>query len=221
MMPVLMMFFPVHEALVFVTIIHWFNGLWRLIFFRRGFDRRIIMTFGLAGILSAIVGAKLAFIFDEKFLVKFVGIFLLFYSIYLWKNPKFAIKFSNFTAISGGVGTGFIAGVIGMGGAIRAAFLSAFNLPKEVYLANSALLVVCVDSARLFAYFAEGVNISDLINLADWGLPNSYLAMGLAILVSFPAVNFGKWLVDKIPQDKFRIGIAGFLLITAFKLLLE
>ncbi|MEY3370394.1 MAG: hypothetical protein RLZZ361_1064, partial [Cyanobacteriota bacterium] len=139
-------------------------------------------------------------------------------SLYLFKNPKFIFKFSNVTAISGGIFAGFIAGVIGMGGAIRAAILSAFDLPKEVYLANSALLLVLIDSARLWAYFQEGVNIPELINLANWFGNNAYLSLSLCILASFPGVNLGKWLVERIPQEKFRIVIAIFLLITGIKL---
>lgn len=217
MMPVLMMFFPVHECLVFVTIIHWFNGLWRLLLFKKGFDPRLIMTFGMAGIVSAIAGAKLAFLFSEIFLVGFTSVFLIIYSAYLLKNPKFAFKFSSVTAITGGVFAGFIAGVIGMGGAIRAAILSAFNLPKDVYLANSALLLVLIDSARLWAYFQEGVNIPELINLASWPGNNAYLSLALAILVSFPGVNLGKYLVERIPQEKFRIAIGVFLLVVGIK----
>jgi hypothetical protein len=219
MMPVLMMFFPVHESLVFVTIIHWFNGLWRLLLFRKGFDKKIIFTFGVAGILSAIAGAKVAFLFSEDFMIKFVSGFLIIYSCYLLKNPKFTCEFSNSRAIIGGLLAGFVAGVIGMGGAIRAAFLSAFNLPKEIYLANSALLLVLIDSARLWAYFQEGVNVSRLINLSEWPFHNAYLSLLLCILVSFPGVNFGKFLVDRIPQNKFRIGIAVFLLILGLSLL--
>ena len=221
MMPALMMFFPIHECLVFVTIIHWFNGLWRLLLFRKGFDIRLIKTFGLAGILSAIAGAKLAFLFSEIFLIAFVSVFLILYSVYLIKNPKFTFGFSNLTAVTGGIFAGFIAGIIGMGGAIRAAILSAFNLPKDIYLANSALLLVLIDSARLWAYFQEGINISKLINLSQWPGANAYFSLGLCILISFPGVNFGKWLVERIPQEKFRIAIAIFLLIVGIKGILD
>ena len=33
-----------------------------------------------------------------------------------------------------------LAGLIGLGGAIRSTFLVAFNLPKEVYIGTSALI---------------------------------------------------------------------------------
>jgi uncharacterized membrane protein YfcA len=39
--------------------------------------------------------------------------------------------------------------------------------------------------------------------------------------VSFAGVQAGKMIVDKIPQDKFRIGIAVFLLVIAVKLFIS
>jgi len=36
-------------------------------------------------------------------------------------------------------------------------------------------------------------------------------------LVSFPGVNLGKYLVERIPQEKFRIAIGVFLLVVGIK----
>jgi uncharacterized membrane protein YfcA len=70
MLPVILMFHPLSEALLFVTIIHWFNAVWRLLYFKSGFDLKLILTFGISGIITAIIGAKIVFLLDENILTK-------------------------------------------------------------------------------------------------------------------------------------------------------
>lgn len=211
MLPVILIFHPLSEALIFVTIIHWFNAVWRLLYFKSGFDLKLILTFGLSGIITAIIGAKIVFLLDEYLLTKIIAVFLLAYSIFLLKNPRFQISFNKRTGIIGGALSGFVAGIFGMGGAIRSAFLAAFNLPKEIYLANSALLLAIIDTSRLLTYFYEKQGVGNLLGI-------SYTSVIICILFSFIGVSFGKKIVDKIPQEQFRIVIAVFLMIVAVKL---
>ncbi len=212
MMPIVLIFYPLSEAIVFITIIHWFNAIWRLLHFRRGFNKRLILTFGISGIITAIIGAKIVFIADEQLLTQIVAIFLILYSIFLFKNPHFELSFNKRTGIIGGAISGLVSGLSGMGGAIRCAFLAAYNLPKEIYLANSALLLAVIDTSRLATYFYEVQGIGSLLGLG-------YVGASICVLSSFIGVDLGKRIVDKIPQEKFRIGIALFLFAIAIKLL--
>ena len=98
-----------------------------------------------------------------------------------------------------------------MGGAIRSAFLTAFNLPKEIYLANSALLLAIIDTSRLATYFYESKGPGNLLGM-------SYTTVIICILFSFIGVSLGKKIVDKIPQESFRVVIAIFLIAVAVKL---
>ncbi len=211
MLPVILIFHPLSDALIFVTIIHWFNAVWRLLYFRTGFDLKLVLTFGISGIVTSIIGAKVVFLVDEYILTKLIAVFLLAYSVFLLKNPSFQISFNKRTGVIGGALSGFIAGIFGMGGAIRSAFLAAFNLPKEIYLANSALLLAIIDTSRLLTYFYEKQGIGNLLGM-------SYTNVIICILFSFIGVSLGKKIVDKIPQEQFRIIIAVFLMIIAVKL---
>lgn len=212
MLPILIMSYPVADALFFVSVIHFFNALWRLILFNKGFDLKLVISFGLTGIIAAYFGAKVFFMIDEALITKVMAGFLMIYAIFLWRNPHFKINFSWSTGIFAGLSSGFIAGLFGMGGTIRAAFLAAFDLPKLVYLANSALLLMMIDISRLIAYLEEGVSINSLLGL-------SYIQILLCIVVSFFGVKLGDILVNKIPQEKFRLVVSGFLLIVAVKLI--
>ena len=211
MMPVLMIFFPTAEALLFVSMIHWFNAIWRLIAFRKGFHLKLVLVYGLVGIVAAHFGAKAFFAIDEELVKKVIASFLIFYSFFLYFKPSFQMKFNTFNAALAGSISGFIAGLIGMGGAIRGAFLSAFNFEKAVYLANAALILVLIDSSRMLTYINQGLSFENLLGMTwQWILAS--------IFASFVGVQIGKFAVNKIPQRFFRVIIAGFLLIIGIKL---
>lgn len=213
MMPVLLFFYPTSEVLLFVSSVHWINALWRLIIFRTGFNLKLVLSFGLSGIVAAYFGAKSFFIVDEVLIEKIIAVFLFAYAIFLWFNPQFTIKFSFMSGSVAGVLSGFVAGIFGMGGAIRGAFLSAFNLEKSVYLANSALLLMLIDTSRMLTYLKQGLSFDNILGLAWWQF---IVSLFLAIL----GVECGKIIVTKIPQEKFRLGIAIFLLLISIKLYL-
>ena len=211
MMPVLMMFFPTAEVLLFVSMIHWFNAIWRLIAFRKGFHLKLVLSYGLFGIVAAHFGAKAFFTIDEELVKKLIACFLLFYSFFLYFKPSFQLKFNIFNSAIAGSISGFIAGLIGMGGAIRGAFLSAFNFEKAVYLANAALILVLIDSSRLLTYLNQGLSFNNILGMSN-------MKIFLAILASFIGVQLGKYAVNKIPQKFFRFIIAIFLFVVALKL---
>jgi len=51
----------------------------------------------------------------------------------LFLKREWALPKTNVTAVCGGMLSGLFAGFFGVGGAVRGAFLTAFDLPKEVY----------------------------------------------------------------------------------------
>lgn len=211
MMPIMVLFYPAQEALFFVSIIHWFNGFWRVLLFKKGLRLKLILSFGLAAIFMSFIGAKLAFSVSGDLLSKVLGGFLLIYAIFLFKNPDLKLKFNFLNSMQGGAYAGFIAGLFGVGGAIRAAFLAAFNLPKAVYLSNSAFILLLTDSSRLGTYFFEAAHLEK--NLLFW--------MPLFIILAYIGAKLGKKLVHKIPQSRFRNVICLFLFVSAITLLLR
>ena len=209
MTPLLLIYYPLHEIIYFAAILHFVNGLTRLILFRQGFDLRLILSFGLAGFVASFAGASLAFKVSELALIQFTAVFLTSYSIYLLFNPKFKLAFNPIVGAASGAASGFVAGLCGMGGAIRAAFLATFDLPKAVYLANSALMMVLVDTSRLAAYISQGASFSAIAT------PQLLIVY---ILVSILGVRSGEFLVRRIPQSLFRYCVASLLLLLGLKL---
>ena len=201
MVPILLLFSPLAQTLLFVGIIHWFGDLWKILLFRKGLNWKLILGFGISGILASFIGASLAFQISEKILMKILGGFLLAYVIFLAFKPGFRLTKNKKNMIAGGALSGFSAGIFGVGGAIRATFLTAFDLPKAMYLATAGSIALLIDSTRIITYIKGGTKLEPILL---WG-------MIVFIPVSFLGAKFAKKIVDFIPQKSFRLFITAFL----------
>lgn len=210
MVPVLLIFFPLPETLLLVGIVHWFGGIWKLLLFRQGIRWRLILSFGIPGIAASYLGASLTFKAPEPLLAQILGGFLIAYVIFLFINPAFKPSQRTINALAGGALSGFFAGIFGIGGAVRSAFLSAFDLPKAVYISTAGAIGLVIDSTRLVTYLSGGTRLESLLL---WG-------MLLFIPASFLGARIAKRIVTKIPQKQFRTVVIIFLFLVGGKLLL-
>ena len=51
MVPTLALFLPLPQVLLFVGIIHWFGNVWKMLLFKEGFNWKLILLFGLPGVI--------------------------------------------------------------------------------------------------------------------------------------------------------------------------
>jgi uncharacterized membrane protein YfcA len=209
MVPVVLLFYPLPQTLLFVGIIHWVGNLWKVLLFKRGIQWKLILSFGIPGIAASFLGALLAFTVPADVLSRILAAFVITYVIYLFVRPSFKIRQSTFSAVSGGSLSGFFAGVFGMGGAVRSLFLSPFDLPKAVYIATAGAIALFIDTTRVTTYFFKGGRLEARLL---WG-------MVVFIPASFLGAKVARGFVDKIPQKHFRTVIAVFLFLVALKLL--
>jgi hypothetical protein len=191
-LPLSLLFFDFKTALVLVAFLHIFGNIGRVGFFRYGLDKNILIKFGLASVVFSVIGALLVNYTPQENLKGILGLFLIIYSFLAWFE-KLAIKPSNTAAVVGGGLSGFFAGLIGTGGALRGAFLTAFNLPKEKYIATAAAIALAVDATRLPVYLKQGFLSSNFY----WFVPVLFV---IAIAGSF----VGKNVVERLPQALFR-----------------
>jgi hypothetical protein len=210
MVPTLSLFLPLPQTLLFVGIIHWFGDIWKMLFFKKGFNWRLILLFGIPGIIVSFLSASLPVNLPQDLLKRLLGLFLLIYVSFLFVKPTWKINASNFSAFLGGSLSGFFSGIFGVGGAIRSSFLTSFNLKKSVFLFTSGAIGLLIDSSRLTQYWLSGTRINqDLVMLLFASIPTSLVGAYLA-----------KKFVDKIPQKSFRLVIAIALFIVSFRYLL-
>ena len=191
-LPLAILFFDFKTALVLVAFLHIFGNVGRIAFFKHGIDWNLILKFGVPSVLFTIIGALLVSRIPQDALKGYLGVFLIGYALYsLWKE-NFAVSPSNTNAIAGGGISGFLAGLIGTGGALRGAFLTGFKLPKDKYIATAASIALAVDITRIPIYITQGF----LESKYYWYIPILFL---VALAGSFT----GKQIVKKIPQKKF------------------
>jgi len=201
MVPVLLLFYPLPQTLLFVGIIHWFGDIWKILLFKKGLNWKLILGFGIPGIIASFIGASLIFEISEGVLTKILGGFLLVYVIFVFLKPGFRLAKKPGNMITGGALSGFLAGIFGVGGAVRGALLTAFDLHKATYLATAGTIALLIDSARLITYLKGGTRLEPMLG---WG-------MFAFIPASFFGARIAKMIVSYIPQKSFRLFITIFL----------
>jgi len=213
LMPVLLFFLPFESALLLSTIIVVFHNVWKVIFFYKNINWRMVVYFGLPGMLSTFIGAT--FVSElinndwAAVLQALLGVFLVGYVLFLFIFPTFKIIPDKKMSLFGGGLQGFFAGIFGIKGPLRTVFLIAYDLPKKEYLGTIGAISIFVDSTRLITYFWQGLQLDNwlLKGLLVW-IPASFI--GAKIAVHY---------VYLIPQKHFRGVVAMFLLIVGLFLL--
>jgi hypothetical protein len=154
--PLASMFFEFKYVLGITAVFHVFSNLSKIYFFHKGIDKKILLQLGIPAVLFVALGAFLTTFINQKKLELGMNIVLLALSIYLVFNINKKLKMSNKNLVIGGVASGFLAGLVGTGGAIRGLVLASFSLEKNVFLATSALIDLGVDSTRAVIYINNG-----------------------------------------------------------------
>jgi len=209
-LPLALLFFEFKSALVLVAFLHVFGNLGRVSFFRHGLDRRLMIRFGLPSVILTLLGAALVAYLPQILLKGILGVFLIIYSaLFMWRDDLHLRPTVANSVLGGGL-SGFLAGLIGTGGALRGAFLTAFNLPKERYIATAAAIAIAVDLTRIPVYLSQNFLDSSLY----WYLPVLFI---LAIAGSF----IGRRILDKIPQKLFRRLVLAAILLVGLKFVLD
>ena len=211
LIPIMLLFFPVPQTLVVVGVVHWFNDIWKLTLFREGIRWDLILYFGLTGSVLSFTGAKLSLSVPQTLLSRVIGGLILSYVIFLYLKPEFKVREGKKNALLGGGLYGLSAGLSGIGGAIRTAFLSGFDLKKKVFIATAGAISLIIDTTRITTYILGGTRLEPSLM---WGMLGFIPA---SLLGAYTAKHL---IVKKIPQQKFRPVIAVFLAAAALKLLL-
>jgi len=192
-MPIALFFINFKAALILVAFFHVFGNLGRLTFFRHGLDKKLILLFGVPSIILTGVGAVFVKYISQDIFKLILGIFLLIFSITTTFRPEFRFSATKRSAIIGGGLSGFLAGLIGTGGALRGAFLIAFDLEKTRYIASAAAIAIGVDLTRIPIYLGSGFLEKKY-----------YLYVPLLFVIAFAGSYTGRKVLTKIPQSFFR-----------------
>jgi len=191
--PVATAFMGIHEALGLTALFHVASNISKIALFRQGVDRRIILLLGVPAVLAVILGAWLTLFIETGDLEIFLGVLLIVLSIFFLRYPKHKIQDSSRNVIAGGLVSGGLAGLLGTGGAIRGLTLSAFGMPKEIFIATSAVIDLGVDASRAIVYTGNGFVGTSTLSLLPF-----------MIVIGFIGTYVGKRILEHIPQARFK-----------------
>lgn len=207
-------YFDFYSVLGLTAIFHLSSNLSKIFLFKKGLNKQLIINIGLPSVIFVIVGGILSKYVDSFLLEIILGLFLISFSLLFLIKSELEFAPNRKNAIFGGVFSGFSAGLLGTGGAIRGLTMAAFNLEKSVFVATSAFIDFMIDFSRTFVYYKNGY-----IHAHDLKYVPYLLIIGLI------GTYLGKKILNFIPQSKFRRLSLGFILliglVTVGKILID
>jgi uncharacterized membrane protein YfcA len=177
-----------------------FSNLSKIFLFQKGIDKNIAIKLGIPAVLFVILGAYLTSVIPLKEIELGMNLIILGLTLFLISGAGKKIKQSNFNLYTGGVISGFLAGLIGTGGAVRGITLAAFGLEKDVFIATSALIDLGVDSSRGVVYILQGYFTKEHIILLPF-----------LILIAIVGSYFGKKILTYLPEKYFHYVVLGVI----------
>lgn len=191
--PIANFYFDFESVLGLTAIYHLSSNLSKIVLFKKGLDKKLLINIGIPSVLFVILGGLITKVFMNSFLELFLGIFLVSLALLFLIKKKLIIIPNKRNAIIGGSLSGFSAGLLGTGGAIRGLTMSAFNLEKNVFIATSAFIDFLIDFSRSFVYYYNGfIHEHDL----------KYVPF--LIIIGIIGTLIGKKILNYIPQEKFK-----------------
>lgn len=194
-------FYSFQTILALTGILHVFSNTSKLLFFWKTIHWKLVLTIGLSSVILAIAGALLTRWIEFTYAKLLLGIFLIGLSSLLFIRPDTKVSATISNSVIGGAIAGFLAGLIGTGGAIRGIILTAFSLEKNFFVGTSAAIDFGVDLSRMLIYLNNG--FLDLTQL---------IFIPAMIVAAFAGSYLGKKALDKISQQTFRKIILGLIL---------
>lgn len=182
------------------AVFHVFSNLSKIILFQKGINKNIAIKLGIPAVLFVILGAYLTSVIPLKEIELSMNLIILALTVFLITGAGKRMKQSNFNLYMGGTISGFLAGLIGTGGAIRGITLAAFGLEKDVFIATSALIDLGVDSSRAVVYILQGYFTKEHIILLPF-----------LILIAIVGSYLGKKILTFLPEKYFHYVVLGVI----------
>ena len=181
-------YFDFYSVLGLTALFHLSSNLSKIFLFKKGLDKKLLIRIGIPSVIFVVIGGYMSKWLDTDFLEIFLGLFLVAFSLLFLIKSRFSIAPDKKNAIIGGTLSGFSAGLLGTGGAIRGLTMAAFNLEKSVFIATSAVIDFMIDLSRTFVYYDNGyIHTHDLKYVPFLfliGLGGTYLGKRILVHIS-------------------------------------
>lgn len=203
LIPLFSLDFDFRVAVAAVSVPHFLAGVLRTAQLRKRIAWPVFFPFAVMSALATLAGALLQSRFSSSLITQvFAGLLVIsgvlgFTGILERKHEGKAAAW-----VAGGA-AGFFGGLCGEQGGLRAAGLMGFGLPKEAFVATGAAVGVVGDLIRIPIYAVR-----------QWDeLQDTWLAVGGAVVGVIAGIFVGRWLLKRLPQDRFSRVVSGVIVV--------
>ena len=186
-----------HEAVAIVAVIHGAHNGWKLFILKEHVDFEAFKRYGIWLVIGAIGGALLQSQVPQDPLLLIIGVFLIILPILTMSEGWTGYRIPEANDRIGGFGSGFMGGLSGHQGALRAMFLKRRLSDKMSYAATASILALCVDLTRIPVYII--FNETQIIE-------NFSLLFPLTISALI-GVQVGKLFLERLKSDTIHFAI--------------
>jgi uncharacterized protein len=202
MTPVLAMEHKATVAVAAVSIPHFVATAYRLWLVRAHVDLKLLKAFGVMSAVGGLAGAALGFFLGSRWLELVLAGLLLFVGLGGLLGYTKKLRFTGPAAWAAGVVSGFLGGLVGNQGGLRAGAMLGLGVSRDAFMATATATGLIVDAARMPVYFAlYGKELATVVP---------------EILVMTAAVVAGTFLgikvLRRIPEERF-LSVVSVLLI--------
>lgn len=198
-------------AVAVVSIPHFIGTALRFVVIREHVDRRILWTFGAASAIGGLVGALLHVWMRSALLGYILGVLLFFAGAMGITGLAARMRFGKRTAWFAGALSGGFGGMVGNQGGIRSAALLGFNLQRDAFVATATAIALLVDVFRMPVYAA----------LQFHQIASQWQMAVVATIGVIVGTVSGKWMLQRIPENTFRLIVSGIVLVLGIWMLIH
>ena len=195
--PLVLFIVSPHEAVAIVAIIHGAHNGWKLIVLKEHVDFEAFKRYGIWLVIGAVGGALLQSQVPQDPLLLIIGIFLVILPILTISEGWTGYRIPEANDRIGGFGSGFMGGLSGHQGALRAMFLKRRLSDKMSSAATVSVLALCVDLTRIPVYII--FNETEIIENFSLLLPLTISAL--------LGVQVGKSFLERLKSDTIHFAI--------------
>ena len=209
--PIVLMLMSPHEAVAVVAVVHGAHNAGKSWSLWESINFQAFRYYGIWLILGAIIGALLQNQVPQKPLLGIMGIFLILLPLLTLNQSWKDYRLPEANDRIGGFGSGFMGGLSGHQGALRAMFLTSRLSDKMAYAATASIFALCVDLSRIPVYlFFRPDGITE-----NWELT---IALVVSALIG---VKTGKQWLQSMKSESIRKGIMIGIIASGFFYLFE
>ena len=150
--PLVLLLMGPHEAVAVIAIVHGAHNAGKFAALKEHVDFSAFKRYGIWLVIGSIFGALLQNQFPQDPLLAIIGVFLVILPLLTMSENWTGYRIPEVNDRFGGFGSGFMGGLSGHQGALRAMFLTRRLPDKMAYAATASILALCVDISRIPVY---------------------------------------------------------------------